>query len=95
MKPPIVRPRAHCRRCKGEVEVEVPWRGWVHARRVWIASVVGLCVITPVVAADAIIMTPMALALLMGGGALNERAEQVPRCRRCQLEIALEPALSR
>lgn len=71
--------------------MEVPWRGWVHARRVWVASVVGLCMITPIVATDVLVMTPMALALLMGGGTLNTLAEQVPRCRRCQLEISPSP----
>lgn len=83
-------PRGHCVRCDREVDVEVPWVGWQYAKRVWVVSVVFMAIITPVIAADALFLSPLALAFLMGGGALNERAEEVPRCRRCQREISTD-----
>ncbi len=74
-----------CPRCKAVCRLQVPWRGWRYARYAWFVTMGGILLLSPVLAADYVVMTPTALAIALAIGPLNHLAGQRPICRRCGL----------
>lgn len=84
--------RFHCPRCKKSVEVERAHPIWKRLKVGWWAGTAVIAVLTPIIAADVFIMSPMAIAFLMGGSTIMRFAKQPPSCRRCQLALEIEEA---
>lgn len=82
--------RADCPRCKKSVEVDRAHPVWKRLKVVWWMGTAGIAVLAPVIAADVFIMSPMAIAFLMGGSTIMRYAKQPPSCRRCQLALKIE-----
>lgn len=77
----------HCPRCREDVRVLRPWRGW---RPAWIAWRMGLVIalsLSPFLAADYCVMLPSLMVFLTAGGPLYAHAKIRPTCRRCLLEL--------
>jgi hypothetical protein len=79
--------QCHCPRCKRDVRVERPWRGFRILWRGWLGLVVLLGLTAPIWATDLMVMMPTACFILLAGGSLSTYAKQPPTCRRCKLEL--------
>ena len=79
--------RAHCPRCDRMRPLDVPSRAWVPIKGIWILVTVGMAVWAMAISADALFLTPLALAILLGGGFIFDRAAEPIRCRYCRLAI--------
>ena len=82
--------RAHCPRCDESVEVERAHPIWKQLKIGWWVGAVIIGFLTPVIAADVLFMSPMAIAFLLGGSTIMRHAKEAPSCRRCQLALAIE-----
>lgn len=80
---------AQCRRCAREVRVNKPSRFWNVAKYTWYVVTGILMALTPIIAAEATVLTPLAVMFLGAGGYVIDKSKEPPRCRRCLL--ALEP----
>jgi hypothetical protein len=75
-----------CPRCYSELPVVRPWAGFRLLRVVWLA---GLCVVVtlaPILASDLVVMIPLSVMFLFGGGPILAFAKQQPTCAACGLE---------
>lgn len=81
-------PHAFCPRCNAERRIIRPWRGWRPLRIGWFVVLGILLLLSPVLSADYIVMTPVALAIVAAIGPLNHLASQKPICRTCGLGLA-------
>jgi hypothetical protein len=76
-----------CPRCFHALELLVPWRGFQYVRRVWIAGVVVIVVLAPILASDLIVMMPLSVVYLFAGGPVLGFAQLQPTCRVCGLAL--------
>ena len=74
-----------CPRCGTVRRLQRPWAGWKTARAAWFVLMGTILTLAPVLAADYIVMTPMALVITLAIGPLNHLASQRPICRHCGL----------
>ena len=75
-----------CPRCYSELPVVRPWAGFRVLRVLWLA---GLCVVValaPILASDLVVMIPLSVMFLLGGGPISFFAKQLPTCAACGLE---------
>lgn len=86
--------RANCPRCKKSVEVERSHPIWRRLKIGWWVGAAVIAVLTPVIAADVFVLSPMAIAFLLSGSTIMRYAKQPPSCRRCQLELTIDTAPS-
>ena len=75
--------RAYCHRCDRPSPVVAPWSGWRWAFRLWVAVVVLLGALSPVLSSDYCVMIPSTMMVLAAGGPLLRLARERPSCRRC------------
>ena len=86
------RAEAHCSRCAGTVVATWPWPGWRRLRRVWLAIVFGLVVLSPLYLADIHGILPAVLVFVAGIGPLNALAAIAPTCLTCGAAVQPLPA---
>lgn len=75
-----------CPRCYSDLPVVRPWPGFRVIRVLWwvvLCFVVGLA---PILASDIVVMTPLSVLFLFGGGPILAFAQQRPTCAACGLE---------
>jgi hypothetical protein len=82
--------RADCPRCKKSVEVDRAHPIWKRLKTGWWIGTGTIAVLAPVIAADVFILSPLAIAFLLGGSTITRQAKQAPSCRRCQLALEIE-----
>ena len=89
---------AHCPRCDQVRRLDIPSRGWVVYKWIWVVVTFGMAVWAMAISADALFLTPLALMILFGGGFIFDRAAEPARCFYCRYPLegeALEAAVSR
>jgi RNA polymerase subunit RPABC4/transcription elongation factor Spt4 len=84
----MVHPTASCRRCRRLVFVDVPWRGWRVLARVWMGVMVVVIAVSPILIAEITVLLPIGIMIALSGTTLMRMAEEVPRCRRCKLDVS-------
>ncbi len=84
----VERPTARCRRCQQLVFVDVPWRGWRILKRAWIVLMLFVLAASPIMIAEITVLLPIGVMIALSGTTLLQMAEQVPRCRRCRLDLS-------
>ena len=77
----------HCRRCQTDVKTLDPWGGWGLLWRGWIAGLVPLVAVFPMVAGDYLCSLPSMMLYLVSGGLIRGYAKQRKVCLRCSLEL--------
>ena len=74
-----------CPRCYSEDDVVRPWPGFRIAKRIWIAGLVIIVALAPILFSDLTVMIPLTMAFLFAGGPVLGFAAQTPTCRNCGL----------
>lgn len=77
----------YCPRCDASVGVIRVWSGWKWCWRVWLAGLVVLLALTPLLAYDFCVLIPGMMVYIAAGGPLRHLARTAPVCRRCSLEL--------
>ena len=78
---------AHCPRCRKDVPVEHPWAGWMWLKRGWVATMLVVLLLSPIMASDLIVMMPTGALIALAGSTIFREAARIPRCRRCQFPM--------
>ncbi len=77
------RERAFCTRCQAHSLIERPWRGWVWLRRAWFGLAALVVCVSPILAADYVIMIPSAFMFFAAYGPLSTLASTRASCLSC------------
>jgi hypothetical protein len=75
-----------CPRCYSELPVVRPWAGFRVLRVVWLVGVCLVVLLAPILASDLLVMTPLSVVFLFGGGPILGFAKLRPSCAACGLE---------
>lgn len=75
-----------CPRCYSELPVVRPWAGFRALRVMWLGGVGVVVALAPILASDLLVMTPLSVLFLFGGGPILGFAKQLPTCAACGLE---------
>ena len=75
-----------CPRCYSELPVVRPWAGFRVLRVLWLVGVCIVVLLAPILASDLLVMTPLSVVFLFGGGPILGFAKLRPSCAACGLE---------
>lgn len=75
-----------CPRCYSELPVVRPWAGFRVLRVVWLLVLCAVVLLAPILASDLLVMTPLSVLFLFGGGPILGFAQLRPSCAACGLE---------
>jgi hypothetical protein len=77
----------YCRRCRDDVPVIRPFRGWRAALYLWYGMMGLLVLLFPFMASDYCVMIPTMMAIILAGSPLHRLAKETPVCTQCSLEL--------
>jgi len=78
---------SYCNRCAREVEALRPWPGYVWLKRGWLAGLVLLAGLMPIIMSEITLLLPMAMMFAVAGGPVMALSAQRSTCRDCGAQI--------